>query len=170
MSHSKSIQTEFSSVDQAAVVAYLQQHPELLEQVHLTHDCGTATSLLERQSQMMRRRLQACDAKLASLIHTARLNDAQFERTRHLVIELCGANDLAAVIAALEDSFCNTFAADRISCMLCANYATAAAPPMVRWVDWQQAESSSDLQKQFQGMSQVHIHADLMTWLHPSFQ
>jgi hypothetical protein len=91
---------------------FLQQHPEILEHQALDHECGNATSLLERQVTVLRQRIQDYASKLSDLLQTARRNDVQFDKTKHLVAELSGCQTLAQTAAVLEHGFISEFHAD----------------------------------------------------------
>ncbi|MBT3436490.1 MAG: DUF484 family protein [Oceanospirillaceae bacterium] len=91
---------------------FFNQYPELLADLELSHNCGQATSLIERQTQVMRHKLQDYATKMSDILGTARRNDVQFEKTKRLVIELASATSLNALTEALKQSFINEFHAD----------------------------------------------------------
>ena len=93
---------------------FLSQHPGLLTEIELSHECGQATSLIERQTLLMRQKLQDSTAKMTDLLSNARRNDVQFEKTKRLVIELAAATDLNGLTEALKQSFLGEFHADAV--------------------------------------------------------
>ena len=116
---SNTISTKDESIDAASVASYLRQHPAffnehsaLLADIKLTHDCGQATSLIERQTQVMRHKIQDYAARMSDILTTARRNEVQFEKTKRLVLELATATHLNALTEALKESFTEEFHAD----------------------------------------------------------
>ena len=110
-----------SQLNEQAVADYLRknpgffkQFPELLADVELAHNCGQATSLIERQAQIMRKKLQDYAIKMSDILSTARRNDMQFEKTKRLVIELAAATNHNSLTETLQQSFVNEFHADAI--------------------------------------------------------
>ncbi len=151
MNQPRSDQMTKTAVDEAAVIAYLQdcpdllqQHPQLLEQLHLPHDCGNATSLIERQVQVLRQRLQDSSNKLSVLLYTARCNDVQFEKTRNLIIKLAACNQLHAFSQLLHQSFCDDFNADDMSLLIFTESQSFTGISGLRSVQLQQAQQRLD--------------------------
>ena len=97
---------------------FLQQHPEILENQALDHECGDASSLLERQVKVLRQRVQEYANKLDGLVATAQRNDSQFEKTKDLVSTLGGCQNLSQVTAALKAAFIDAFQADIVKLII----------------------------------------------------
>ena len=97
---------------------FLQQHPQILENQALDHECGDASSLLERQVKVLRQRVQDYANKLDGLVATAQRNDSQFEKTKGLVSTLGGCQNLSQVTAALKASFIDAFQADIVKLII----------------------------------------------------
>ena len=97
---------------------FLQQHPQALEHQILDHECGGATSLVERQVKTLRQRIQDYANKLSELLHSARRNDVQFEKTKRLVVALSGCRTLADTASALNSSFISEFDAHAVRLVL----------------------------------------------------
>ena len=97
---------------------FLQQHPQALEHQILDHECGGATSLVERQVKTLRQRIQDYANKLSELLHSARRNDVQFEKTKRLVVALSGCSTLAEAASALNTSFISEFDAHAVRLVL----------------------------------------------------
>ncbi len=147
MNQSRSDEMVNSVIDETVIIEYLQaypdllqRYPQLLEQLHLPHDCGTATSLVERQTQILRKRLQDCSGKLSTLVHTARQNEIQFEKTRNLVLALTACQHLDCFSMLLYNCFCDDFNADDVSLILFARPDISATHADLRWVVWPEAQ------------------------------
>lgn len=103
-------------LDSATVAAYLRQHPEffidhddLIPELRIPHQRGTAISLVERQVNLLRERNIEMRHRLAELMDVARENDRLFEHTRRLVLDLLDAGSLEEVVSAVEDSLRHEF-------------------------------------------------------------
>ncbi len=97
---------------------FLQQHPAAIENQQLDHQCGGATSLVERQVKQLRQRIQDYAGKLSELLQAARRNDVQFEKTKRLVTELSGCRNLHDTTEALQQAFINEFHAHAVRLVL----------------------------------------------------
>ena len=133
---SNTIITKDEPIDAASVAGYLRQHPDffnehssLLADIKLTHDCGQATSLIERQTQVMRHKIQDYAARMSDILTTARRNDVQFEKTKRLVLELATATHLNALTEALKEGFTGEFHADAVHLVLFSSLKTADNHP-----------------------------------------
>ena len=103
----------------ADVVQYLQDHPDffigkddLLAELHVPHNAGPATSLVERQLSVHRQRNVELRQRLSDLLENARRNDKLFEKSRRLVLALVEAENWLGVQAALDDSLRKDFGVD----------------------------------------------------------
>jgi uncharacterized protein YigA (DUF484 family) len=112
-------------LDADTVANYLRQNPDffnqhaaLLADIELAHDCGRATSLIERQTQVMRQKIKDNAARMSDILGTARRNDVQFEKTKRLVIELAAATHLNGITEALKRSFTAEFHSDAVRLVL----------------------------------------------------
>ncbi|MEO4048673.1 DUF484 family protein [Pseudomonas sp. CAU 1711] len=99
-----------------AVASYLRQHPEffvdheeLIPELRIPHQPGTAVSLVERQVRLLRERNIEMRHRLSQLMDVARDNDRLFDKTRRLVLDLLDAGSLEEVIGAVEDSLRHEF-------------------------------------------------------------
>jgi len=63
-------------------------HAQLLADLSLPHESGSAVSLLERQVKILRDRSIASRLTLNTLLENARYNDQLFSVTRHLILTL----------------------------------------------------------------------------------
>ncbi len=107
------------------VADYLAEHPDffsqythLLEKLYVPHQRGTAVSLVERQTSLLRERNQQLHGHLSDMIDAARHNDVQFEKTKRMVLALLEAWTLDDVAVAIEESLCRDFYGDETVLLL----------------------------------------------------
>lgn len=112
-------------LDAESVAAYLRQHPEffvdheeLIPELRIPHQPGTAVSLVERQVKLLRERNIEMRHRLSQLMDVARDNDRLFDKTRRLVLDLLDAASLEEVIGAVEDSLRHEFQVPFVSLIL----------------------------------------------------
>lgn len=105
-----------TSLDATDVARYLSQHPEfftehgeLLAELELPHDSGSAISLVERQVAVLRDRNMDMRHRLSHLLDNARDNDRLFDKTKRLILELLDGRDLGDIVDALHYSFDKDF-------------------------------------------------------------
>jgi uncharacterized protein len=98
------------------IVAFLQEHPDffvehqdLLAELTLPHETGSAVSLVERQVSILRERNIDMRHRLSKLLDNARENDRLFDKTKRLVLTLLEGNDMGDVIDSLYYSFDKEF-------------------------------------------------------------
>ena len=98
------------------IEAYLREHPDFFEQHHdllaeisLPHESGTAVSLVERQVAILRERNMDMRHRLSKLLDNARDNDKLFDKTKRLVLSLLEGQDMGDIIDALHYSFDKDF-------------------------------------------------------------
>lgn len=108
-----------------AVAAYLRAHPEffvdhdeLIPELRIPHQPGTAVSLVERQVKLLRERNIEMRNRLSQLMDVARDNDRLFDKTRRLVLDLLDANSLEEVIGAVDESLRHEFQVPFVSLIL----------------------------------------------------
>ena len=99
------------------IVDYLQTHPDffinqldLLADLTLPHETGSAVSLVERQVAILRERNIDMRHRLSKLLDNARENDKLFDKTKRLVLSLIEGQDMGDIIDALHYSFDKEFA------------------------------------------------------------
>src|SRR5438552_9872489 len=81
---------------------FFDQHPELLESIHVPHPHGgRAIPLAERQTVALRDKLKLVEGKLAELIQFGEENDAISEKVHRLSSALVGARDFPALVHSL---------------------------------------------------------------------
>lgn len=97
---------------------FFERHAEVLENMPISHGSGTAVSLIERQVQVLRTRNQQLEARLESLLETARQNEARVQGMNALAEALIRADSPAAVISAIGEVLAAEFAVDSIKMAL----------------------------------------------------
>lgn len=108
-----------AELDDSRIREYLEAHPnffqrnsELLLTLKLPHASGKAISLVERQVELLRRRLQESEHRLTGLVDVARDNEHLFEKTRTLTLAVLDAQSLDELSQALEEGFRKDFQTD----------------------------------------------------------
>lgn len=98
------------------VAAFLRKHPDfftqhsdLLTDLELPHNSGSAVSLVERQVAILRERNIEMRQRLSHLLDSARENDRLFDKTKRLALALLEGNDLGDMVDALYYSFDREF-------------------------------------------------------------
>ena len=91
---------------------FLQRYPELLAVLEVSHQCGPASSLIEKQVAVLRQQNQDQEKQLRELMDIARDNE-RLTRSRHnLAINLLSAHDLDDVISIVLAVLSDELAAD----------------------------------------------------------
>jgi uncharacterized protein YigA (DUF484 family) len=81
---------------------FFDQHPELLENIHVPHpDGGRAIPLSERQTVALREKARVLEGRLTELLQFGEENDAISEKVHRLAVALSGARDFPALASAL---------------------------------------------------------------------
>src|SRR5688572_23091472 len=81
---------------------FFDQHPDLLESIHVPHPYGgRAIALSERQTVALREKVKRVEGKLAEIIKFAEENDAISEKVHRLSVALAGARDFPALAHSL---------------------------------------------------------------------
>jgi hypothetical protein len=82
--------------------SFFDQHPELLESIHVPHPYGgRAIPLSERQTVALREKVKALEGRLTEIIKFAEENDAISEKVHRLSVALAGARDFPALAHSL---------------------------------------------------------------------
>ena len=128
--------TPATSIDEQAVLDYLQTHPELLQRhpevvsrIAIPHLTGGATSLIEYQVSILREENHALAERLDQLLHVARDNDRLVEQIHRFTLELLAADDLDSVLVAVRDGLRHDFRADLVEVILIGESLQAAGVP-----------------------------------------
>jgi uncharacterized protein YigA (DUF484 family) len=95
---------------------FFDQHPELLEKIHVPHPHGgRAIPLSERQTLALREKVKALEARLGELVRFGEENDAISEKVHRLAVSLTGARDLAALVHSLHLHLREDFAVPHVA-------------------------------------------------------
>lgn len=122
------------ALDATAVAEYLRRHPDflarrpkLLASLEIPHtESGGASSLIERQVEVLRSQNAALQAQLDELLDIGRENDELIRRIHALVLELIDAPDAHTALELLRHSLVEDFGADEAVVRLLAAYAEDA--------------------------------------------
>src|SRR6476661_6735672 len=119
---------------------FFDQHPELLEKIHVPHPHGgRAIPLSERQTLALREKVKAAEGKLGELIRFGEENDAISEKVHRLAVALVGARDFAALAHSLSFHLREDFAVPHVALRIWGKSVPA---------DFQEAEAVSEAQRQ----------------------
>ena len=106
--------SETITIREDQVVSYLRRNPDffarqddLLAEISLPHDSGSAISLLERQVNILRARGTEARQKLNNLLENARNNDQLFDTTQNLVLALLRAADVTEIAEIAQNQLSN---------------------------------------------------------------
>ena len=95
---------------------FFDQHPDLLETIHVPHPYGgRAIPLSERQTVALREKVKLLEARLSELIKFAEENDAISEKVHRLSVALAGARDFPAFAQSLYLHLREDFAVPHVS-------------------------------------------------------
>ena len=95
---------------------FFDQHPELLEKIHVPHPHGgRAIPLSERQTLALRDKVKALEGKLGELIRFGEENDAISEKVHRLAVALMAARDPAALVHSLQFHLREDFAVPHVA-------------------------------------------------------
>ncbi|MDX1454631.1 MAG: DUF484 family protein [Gammaproteobacteria bacterium] len=122
---SSATRTETTDLTAEEIVAFLDTHPEFLEQhpelvakLVIPHQAGSAVSLIEKQVEILRNQNRTLERKLIDLIEVARANDAAVERIHQLMLSLMDANDLPDLLHNMQDRLRHRFGADAVTLLM----------------------------------------------------
>jgi uncharacterized protein YigA (DUF484 family) len=95
---------------------FFDQHPDLLESIHVPHPYGgRAIPLSERQTVALRDKTRLLEAKLAEILKYAEENDAISEKVHRLSVALTGARDFPALAHSLYFHLREDFAVPHVA-------------------------------------------------------
>lgn len=125
MTTQTSADTSATAASEAQVIEYLRSHPdffqhhaELLGELRLPHESGSAVSLVERQVAILRDRNNVMRRRMTELMQTARTNDELFSKTRTLTLELLNVASWHELNEVLATFVLTDFHADFVCCHL----------------------------------------------------
>lgn len=91
---------------------FLDEFPDILEQLHLNHNSGVAASLIERQVDQLRQKNEELDRQLSRLVHVASENEELMSRLHQLTVDLLSIDSRKEFFTHLGNSLLNDFNAD----------------------------------------------------------
>ena len=95
---------------------FFDQHPGLLETIHVPHPYGgRAIPLGERQTVALREKVKILEGKLAELVQFGEENDAISEKVHRLAMALAGARDFPALAQSLYFHLREDFAVPHVA-------------------------------------------------------
>ena len=97
---------------------FFEQHPDMLDHLHISHDSGGAVSLVEKQVSVLRERNGELRKRLGILTDNARDNDKLHTFTCQLALELLEARSLDEMAAAFERAMREDFKVEHSSMIL----------------------------------------------------
>lgn len=101
--------------------AFFEDHQDVLAGMILSHESGSAVSLIERQVQILREQKEEQKRKLQNLISTAQNNEKLNNNVNALILELLDASSLNGVIEVIEQRMRADFEADAVVVKLLAS-------------------------------------------------
>lgn len=110
------------------IVHYLRDHPDFFEQhqslladMVLSHNSGTAVSLIERQVTILREQKDDARSKLHSLIEVADKNEQLSRRFNALILALLDTQSFGQVIEFIQQRLVKDFDAHQVSIRVLKN-------------------------------------------------
>jgi len=100
---------------------YFNEHPEILSELKIPHESGSAISLVERQVTVLREQNDQARKRLHELIEIARQNEDLARRMHQLALTLMDADDPKDIFNTLYENLKKNFRADRVVVRLFAN-------------------------------------------------
>jgi uncharacterized protein len=100
---------------------YFNEHPEVLAELKIPHESGSAVSLVERQVTVLREQNEQSKKRLHELIEIARQNEELARRMHQLALTLMDADDPKDIFNTLYENLKKNFRADRVVVRLFAN-------------------------------------------------
>jgi len=130
--------------------SFLEDHPELLSSMQLSHQSGARTvSLMERQVDVLRQRYKALELRLADLLRHGEENDAITSRLHQWTRPLLLVRDPAELPDRITQGLHERFAVPQVALRLWgvgalgATGATGATTPNVSTHDWAEPVDAS---------------------------
>ncbi len=100
---------------------FFNEHPDILAELNIPHDHGSAVSLVERQVAVLREQNEQARKRLHELIEIARQNEDLARRMHQLALTLMDADDPKDIFNTLYENLKKNFRADRVVVRLFAN-------------------------------------------------
>src|SRR5258706_9528577 len=104
---------------------FFQRHPDALTKLALRHDAGGATSLIERQVQLLRDENESLHRQLRELVAIARENDVLGTRLHRFALAMADSASLDDVFDNAYEMLRREFKVDTVA-ILCRGEGSAA--------------------------------------------
>ena len=109
--------TDNTQIESNHVIAFLQENPDfftqnpmLLTNLHFEHDTnGSATSLIQRQVELLRSHLSQNRERLSVLARNAKHNESLLKRFQELAVALASPTDHNHAVTILQRTICLDF-------------------------------------------------------------
>lgn len=108
----QAVSSEQTEINEQQVIDFLratpdffERHDYLLRELKVTHHNGSAISLGERQVQVFREHRDELKHQLDELLSVARDNDAHFEKSRRLLLNMLEIKSLDEIQLVVNESF-----------------------------------------------------------------
>ena len=122
MTNQAQAKNEIQLIDEDQVIEYLKEHTdffighsELLAEIEIPHESGSAISLIERQLSVLRSKNKNLDHRLRDLMTAAHENQRLNESLQQLAINLFMAESLDDVIATVIEELKSKLETDYVS-------------------------------------------------------
>ena len=122
MTNQAQAQNNIQLIDEEQVIDYLKEHTdffignsELLAEIEIPHESGTAISLIERQLSVLRSKNKNLDSRLRDLMTAAHENQRLNESLQQLAINLFNSESLDDVIATVIEELKTRLETDFVS-------------------------------------------------------
>jgi uncharacterized protein YigA (DUF484 family) len=124
--------------------SFLEDHPELLSSMQLSHPSGARTvSLMERQVDVLRQRYKALELRLANLLRHGEENDAITNRLHQWTRPLLLVRDPAELPDRITQGLHERFAVPQVALRLWGVGATGQSNPSGFSCDWAEPVDAS---------------------------
>tara|TARA_B100001093_G_scaffold516994_1_gene597224 strand:- start:735 stop:1487 length:753 start_codon:yes stop_codon:yes gene_type:complete len=97
---------------------FFAQHPEILAELSLPHNSGSAVSLMERQVAILRETSIQTRHKLSEFIQAAKENDSLLQTTQSLIIDLINCRSLTETFEMVEEKLAMRFGVESVGVLL----------------------------------------------------
>jgi uncharacterized protein YigA (DUF484 family) len=102
-------------------IDFFERHPDMLDQLQVSHSSGSAVSLVEKQVSVLRERNMEMRKRLNTLTSNARDNDHLYELTRKLILALMESGDVDELSETFLKGMLEDFQVEHASFILFGN-------------------------------------------------